>query len=63
MVDNPPLCPMCRQEIVEVEKVERKAYSRYLPQDRQRIVECAQRGDDRKHLAQSLDVNYKTAYG
>ena len=49
--------------IEDVEKVERKTYGRYLPQDRLRVVECAQRGGDWKDLALSLNVNYKTAYG
>ena len=49
--------------VQDTQAVEHEAYSKYARQDRQRIVECAQRGGDWKALAESLDVKYKTAYG
>ena len=63
MDNDNPACPLCRTMIESIEKVEHKEYSRYIPHDRQRIVECAQHGGDWKNLANSLNVNYKTAYG
>jgi transposase len=43
--------------------VERKKHSISSPQDRQRIVECANRGGSWKRLAETLGIKYKTAYG
>jgi len=45
------------------EAFERKKYASPSDQDRKRIVECANRGDDWKTLAETLGINYKTAYG
>ena len=56
-------CPYCRGGIEQEEQVLHQKYSKHSSQDRQRIVEIAERGDDWKALAESLNINYKTAYG
>ena len=61
--ENHPKCPICRQDIEDSEEVEHRNYRKYLPKDRQRIVECADRGGDWRGLAASLNVKFKTAYG
>lgn len=63
MNNDNPACPLCRLGIDSIEKVEHKKYNRHGPQDRQRIIECAQHGGNWKSLASSLNVKYKTAYG
>lgn len=60
---NNPLCPLCREDIEDTERVQHRQYGRYVPEFRQRIVECADRGGDWRGLANQLNVNYKTAYG
>lgn len=60
--DN-PTCPICREDIEDVEEVEHTKYTKYASQDRQRIVECADKGGDWKQLAATLNIKYKTAYG
>lgn len=57
-----PACPICRSELMEYEPVQRKVYRKYSERDRQRIVSCANRGDDWVNLAASLGINYKTAF-
>jgi transposase len=37
-------------------------YAAIIPRDRQRIVECSNRGEDWKTLSESLGIKYKTAY-
>ena len=56
-------CPICREPVEDIEGVEHRTYNHNLPEYRQWIVECAQRGGDWKQLAISLNVKYKTAYG
>lgn len=60
--EDHPLCPICRQQIVDSTKIERKHYKKYSLTDRQRLVECANRGDDWASLAKTLAINYKTAF-
>lgn len=55
-------CPICRTAVTETEVIARKQHKKYNNQDRQRIVECANRGGDWVTLAQSLGIKYKTAY-
>ena len=55
-------CPICRHEIHTTEQVERKRYVLSSPNDRRRIVECAERFEDWVNLAQTLGIKYKTAY-
>lgn len=57
-----PLCPNCRVPMETTERRERQVFSKYTQNDRQRIVECANRGDDWASLAIQLGVKYKTAY-
>lgn len=40
----------------------RKHYKKYTEEDRERIVSCAERGDDWAALAVELGINYKTAF-
>ena len=61
--DNNPKCPICREDIEDSEVVEHRNYKKYLPNDRERIVECANKGGDWRGLAKSFNVNMKTAYG
>lgn len=55
-------CPLCRQAVMENEPMERKQYRTHVDQDRQRIVMCANRGEDWVALAKTLDIKYKTAF-
>ena len=55
-------CPICRQNVVDKEQHQRTTYRRTVQSDRERIVECSNRGEDWKTLATTLGVKYKTAY-
>src|SRR5262249_35152359 len=57
------LCPICRITVLEFEDMTRSTYNLNNSQDRERILQCANKGDDWVSLAQSLEVKYKTAYG
>jgi len=54
-------CPICRTLIIEQQSVERKVYKKYSDQDCDRILQCANKGEDWVQLASSLNINYKTA--
>lgn len=56
-------CPLCRTIVNAHFIIERKKYNTYSETDRERIVACANRGEDWVSLAGTLNVNYKTAYG
>lgn len=43
-------------------RVERKTYKKYSTQDRKRILDAADKGNDWSELAASLNVSYKTAH-
>lgn len=55
-------CPICRQRIDGTENFGRVVYKKNSQKDRERIVNCSNRGDDWVALAETLNVNYKTAY-
>lgn len=55
-------CPICRCNVDESEAYQRKQYATTTARDRERIVECSNRGEDWKALAVTLGVNYQTAY-
>lgn len=55
-------CPLCRQDVVDTQRYERRTYAQTSARDRELIVDCSNRGDDWKALAVTLGVNYKTAY-
>lgn len=55
-------CPHCRQAIANFDVIRHKEYANIMPLDRRRIVECANRGENWKFLAESLGINYKTVY-
>lgn len=55
-------CPLCRTLVTDQEPIVRKTYNKYGKQDRERIVTCANRGEDWVALASALQVNYKTAF-
>ena len=55
-------CPLCRSEITTYENILRKKFKQHTNEDRQRVVACANRGDDWVTLAKTLNINYKTAY-
>ena len=55
-------CPMCRTEVTGRENIIRKKYENHTNTDRERIVSCANRGEDWVILADTLKVKYKTAY-
>ncbi|XP_065667807.1 zinc finger MYM-type protein 1-like [Hydra vulgaris] len=55
-----PPCPICRHEIHTIEQVEREHYALSSTNDRKRVIECAERNDDRVTLAQTLGVKYAT---
>jgi hypothetical protein len=42
--------------------IEGQRYKKHMCQDRERIVACANRGEDWVALAVTLDVKYKTAF-
>lgn len=56
------ICPLCRVVVTDNEPITRQRYGKYTDRDRQRIVTCANRGDDWVALAASLGVKYKTAF-
>lgn len=60
-VDNARLCPICRQDCHDQEAVERRRYKVHSNRDRERIVTCANKGNDWGALAKDLGINYKTA--
>lgn len=63
LVDGPDaLCPLCRTPVMYNEEVVRKTYNRNTVRDRERIVACANKGEDWVQLATTLNVNYKTAF-
>lgn len=55
-------CPICRASIDFFEDIKRKSYRKYSPQDRERIILCADSGGDWIDLAASLNITYKSAY-
>lgn len=55
-------CPLCRQDVVCHENVERRAHRNYAAMDRSRIVQAARELRDWRHLSNSLGVNPKTAW-
>jgi len=55
-------CPICRSNIIGNEEIERKKYNKNNEKHRERIVNCANRGEDWIALAATLGVKYKTAY-
>lgn len=59
-VDN-ARCPICRQDCNEKEVVERTRYKSHSNRDRDRIVTCANKGNNWGALAKDLGINYKTA--
>lgn len=54
-------CPICRGQVDETTLIARKIYKRNTNEDRERILQCANRGDDFVQLARSLNINPKTA--
>lgn len=56
------LCPICRELLTGHENIVRKIYKKHSNMDRERIVVCANRGEDWVNLAETLNVPYKTAY-
>lgn len=60
--DEEAFCPICHVVIVDSEVVQRKSYKKNTTQDKERVVACANRGEDWATLAQTLGVKYKTAY-
>lgn len=57
-----PSCPICRTHITANNEVVRKVKKGHTNQDRERIVSCANKGENWTTLAASLNINYKTAY-
>lgn len=55
-------CPMCRGERENLENYVRRPYKSNSSDDRRRIVECANRGDDWRTLCKSLGIKCTTAY-
>ena len=55
-------CPICRQQVIQREVVERKEYIKHSIKDRELIIVSANRGDDWVALSKQLNVPYKTAY-
>lgn len=47
---------------IDAARVERKTYKKYSTQDRKRILDAADKGNDWSELAASLNVSYKTAH-
>lgn len=60
--DDNFVCPICRSNIDETENYQRTQYAKSSLRDRERIVECSNRGEDWKALAATLGIKYKTAY-
>lgn len=56
------LCPICRSIITGHSAMQRKTYRKYSKKDRERLVACANRGEDWASLAETLNIKYKTAY-
>lgn len=57
-----PVCPLCREDIEDSEPYIRRQYRRSSLRDRELIVECSNRGEDWRTLAETLGIPYKTAY-
>jgi transposase len=55
-------CPICRTISNESEPIERQRYKKHMCQNRERIVACANKGEDWVALAVALDVKYRTAF-
>lgn len=55
-------CPICRAVLTGTETTVRKKYKKNTNRDRERIVNCANKGDDWVSLAATLDIKYKTAF-
>lgn len=56
------LCPICRAVCYGSELVVRQHYMKNTQQDRERILTCANRGEDWVALAVTLGIKYKTAF-
>lgn len=61
-LESGAICPLCRGVINNLEDVIRKTYKIYNSQDRNRVIEYANKGCDWTELAKSLGIPYTTAY-
>lgn len=61
-VEGDTICPLCRTAVENTEVIERTRYKKHNIQDRERIVTCANKGEDWVGLAATLGVTYKTAF-